>query len=498
MTAAPTAGDALALVRLAASGAAGALARHASRIDDINVFPVPDGDTGTNLSQTARSVLERSQATRARAAAIARVGRARRAAGRARQLGDHPLAARAGRLRPPRRGRPPRRRRGRRALRRASTEADAALRVPVEGTILTVARALAAAPRRRARTIVATLAAGLARARRRSRARPTCCRRCARRASSTRAAPGSSSSCAARSRAARRAGAGAVPRWIPPARARHGRLRRAPLLHGFLVTGAFPRERLEARLAALGDCARRRLRRRSCARTSTPTIPARTRGGDGARALSGVEISDMHVQRDALAERTAAPMAALDDDGRLATSSQSSMATATACSMRASGARPCWPDGRPPWSCSRRSPSPAAGSSSSRTTRSAACRGDAARAAAVAVHVVPTHGLAQGLAALVAYRTDQSAAVLGGACEAAAAWAGSGEVAAGADDAAALREAARRALATGATLVTVLAGATAEQQALERSRPWLASAHPGGRVELHAGGQAHPRCSGER
>ena len=61
MTAAPIAGDALALVRLAASGAAGALARHASRIDDINVFPVPDGDTGANLSQTARSVVDALQ-----------------------------------------------------------------------------------------------------------------------------------------------------------------------------------------------------------------------------------------------------------------------------------------------------------------------------------------------------------------------------------------------------------------------------------------------------
>src|SRR4029077_16809350 len=62
MTAAPTAGDALALVRLAASGAVGALTRHASRIDDINVFPVPDGDTGANLSQSARSVLDALQA----------------------------------------------------------------------------------------------------------------------------------------------------------------------------------------------------------------------------------------------------------------------------------------------------------------------------------------------------------------------------------------------------------------------------------------------------
>ena len=78
MTSAPNAGDALSLVRLAASGAASALALHASRIDDINVFPVPDGDTGANLSQTARSVVEALQANRARALGDRARRRARR------------------------------------------------------------------------------------------------------------------------------------------------------------------------------------------------------------------------------------------------------------------------------------------------------------------------------------------------------------------------------------------------------------------------------------
>ena len=27
------------------------------RIDDLNVYPVPDGDTGTNLTLTARSIV---------------------------------------------------------------------------------------------------------------------------------------------------------------------------------------------------------------------------------------------------------------------------------------------------------------------------------------------------------------------------------------------------------------------------------------------------------
>ena len=120
----------------------------------------------------------------------------------------------------------------------------------------------------------------------------------------------------------------------------------------------------------------------------------------------------------------------------------------------------------------------------------------AAKEAHVPVHVVPTRGLAQGLAALVAYRTDQPAAVLAAALAAAAAWAGTAEVPGGeGDDVAALREAVARALAPGSTLVTVLTGAEAEREALEALGAWLAEAHPGVELELHAGGQAHPRYS---
>src|ERR687897_1098672 len=35
-----------------------ALAPHASKIDSLNVYPVPDGDTGTNMLLTLQSVLE--------------------------------------------------------------------------------------------------------------------------------------------------------------------------------------------------------------------------------------------------------------------------------------------------------------------------------------------------------------------------------------------------------------------------------------------------------
>jgi DAK2 domain fusion protein YloV len=39
-------------------GARGAIEAHRSRIDDLNVYPVPDGDTGTNLTLTVRAIDE--------------------------------------------------------------------------------------------------------------------------------------------------------------------------------------------------------------------------------------------------------------------------------------------------------------------------------------------------------------------------------------------------------------------------------------------------------
>ena len=52
---------ALGLVR----GAVASLERSRARIDDLNVYPVPDGDTGTNLTLTARAVLEALEASTA-------------------------------------------------------------------------------------------------------------------------------------------------------------------------------------------------------------------------------------------------------------------------------------------------------------------------------------------------------------------------------------------------------------------------------------------------
>src|SRR5712671_1233997 len=322
MTAAPTAGDALALVRLAASGAAGALARHASRIDDINVFPVPDGDTGANLSQTARSVLDALQAnSQPEPSAIARVG-ARAALLGARgnsgiilsqlvrgacdRLGeggllDGPAIADA--------------------LRRASTEADAALREPVEGTILTVARALAdGAEAARSPDPIATLAAGLAAAE--IALASTTDMLPSLRAAGVVDAGGAGLVELVRGALAALRGdpvAEAAPLWEHAHDAVTADYAGPRYCTGFLVEGSVPREQLELQLAPLGDClvvVSDGELTRAHLHTDDPGLALSAATALG--ALSGVEISDMYAQRDALAERAAAPVAALEDDGRLA------------------------------------------------------------------------------------------------------------------------------------------------------------------------------------
>ena len=46
------------------AAAAGWLEKHAESVNAINVFPVPDGDTGTNMFLTMRSVMEEAQRCR--------------------------------------------------------------------------------------------------------------------------------------------------------------------------------------------------------------------------------------------------------------------------------------------------------------------------------------------------------------------------------------------------------------------------------------------------
>jgi fatty acid kinase len=108
-----------------------ALERNRARIDDLNVYPVPDGDTGTNMLLTVRAVREALEAGETDAAHAALLG-ARGNSGvilsqivRGAVEGfeeDGSVAT---------------------ALRRGSDAAWAAVREPAEGTILTVIRALA-------------------------------------------------------------------------------------------------------------------------------------------------------------------------------------------------------------------------------------------------------------------------------------------------------------------------------------------------------------------
>jgi DAK2 domain fusion protein YloV len=114
-----------------------ALEASRARIDDLNVYPVPDGDTGTNMTETARAVvsaLDRDPgADIVRAALMGARGNSgvilsQLARGAVEALGDEgerDASAVA------------------RALRGASDAGYAAVRNPQEGTMLTVARELA-------------------------------------------------------------------------------------------------------------------------------------------------------------------------------------------------------------------------------------------------------------------------------------------------------------------------------------------------------------------
>ena len=134
----------LELVRHLARSALQNLEAHRRRIDDLNVYPVPDGDTGTNLVLTLRSIVEALDAsTAADSAAVAKdVTRAALMGARGNSgvifsqivrgfvevLGEHEgiSSALLGR-----------------AFRGASDTAYRAVKRPVEGTMLTVIREMA-------------------------------------------------------------------------------------------------------------------------------------------------------------------------------------------------------------------------------------------------------------------------------------------------------------------------------------------------------------------
>src|SRR3990170_1585944 len=120
------------------------LEAHRRRIDDLNVYPVPDGDTGTNLTLTLRSIVEALETSTAESSEAVAKELTRAALMGARgnsgvifsQIvrGFLDELGRSDEVSTPRL---------RRAFRAASDAAYRAVKQPVEGTMLTVIREMA-------------------------------------------------------------------------------------------------------------------------------------------------------------------------------------------------------------------------------------------------------------------------------------------------------------------------------------------------------------------
>lgn len=129
----------LELARRLARAALAAMEAHRSRVDDLNVYPVPDGDTGTNLTLTVRAVAEALESSSAgdRAALAHEITRAALMGARGNSgvilsqivRGAAEVLADAGDIP--------------RAAKGASEAAYRAVRKPVEGTMLTAIREIA-------------------------------------------------------------------------------------------------------------------------------------------------------------------------------------------------------------------------------------------------------------------------------------------------------------------------------------------------------------------
>src|SRR4051812_24203373 len=129
----------LEVVRKLADAALASLEANRERIDDLNVYPVPDGDTGTNLTMTVRALVEAvdttSAASRESLARDVSRGALMGARGNSGVIFSQIVRGAADvlehELDVPK------------ALRAASDAAYSAVRKPVEGTMLSVIRELA-------------------------------------------------------------------------------------------------------------------------------------------------------------------------------------------------------------------------------------------------------------------------------------------------------------------------------------------------------------------
>jgi DAK2 domain fusion protein YloV len=149
-------------VRRWCSAAAEAMAAHRDEIDDLNVYPVPDGDTGTNLELTLRSAAEAVAGDRsAHAGTVLRAmahGAVMGARGNSGVIVSQVLCGLADSIDGDADGPALVA-----ALRRASDAAYAAVSEPVEGTVLSVIRSCAEATERLAAPDLAAVAREAAR-----------------------------------------------------------------------------------------------------------------------------------------------------------------------------------------------------------------------------------------------------------------------------------------------------------------------------------------------
>jgi DAK2 domain fusion protein YloV len=141
-------------VRVVVGSALSSLEASRDRIDDLNVYPVPDGDTGTNLTLTVRAVADALGGSDAadRPALAHEVARAALmgARGNSGVILSQIVRGAADVLAESRNGVEPKL--AARALRGASDAAYSAVRRPVEGTMLSVVRELAEEAESRADT----------------------------------------------------------------------------------------------------------------------------------------------------------------------------------------------------------------------------------------------------------------------------------------------------------------------------------------------------------
>jgi len=141
-------------VRVLVGSALSSLEASRARIDDLNVYPVPDGDTGTNLTLTVRAVAEALGGSEAadRPALAHEVARAALmgARGNSGVILSQIVRGAASVLAESTNGVEPKL--AARALRGASDAAYSAVRRPVEGTMLSVVRELAEEAESRADT----------------------------------------------------------------------------------------------------------------------------------------------------------------------------------------------------------------------------------------------------------------------------------------------------------------------------------------------------------